>query len=52
MTHDRDLVIDALKSAQIIFAEHIAPGGPQADLTISRLLAILDNDDLETRWSD
>ena len=47
MSTDRDRVIAALEAAQLILAEYIEPGGPAAELTVSRLLAVLDNDDLD-----
>lgn len=46
MTRDSDLVVGALEAAQIILAEHIEPGGPSADMTITRLLAVLDTEEL------
>ena len=46
MKSDRDSVIGALETAQIILAEHIEPGGPSAETTVKRLLAVLDNEEL------
>lgn len=46
MTNDQQLVLEALENAQRILAEYFEPGGRRPDLTISRLLHVLDREDL------
>ena len=43
---DQQLVLAALREMGFIIAEHLEPEGRNADETISRLLGVLDNEDL------
>lgn len=41
---DREIVLAALRDARLILNEHIEPGPRNGELTINRLLHILDDD--------
>jgi hypothetical protein len=41
---DREIVLAALRDARLILSEHIEPGPRNCELTINRLLHILDDD--------
>jgi hypothetical protein len=43
---DQQLLISAVRAAGRIVAEYLGPEGRNADETISRLIALLDTDDL------
>ena len=43
---DQELVVRAVREAQILLAAYIEPGPRDADATINRLLSILDRNDL------
>lgn len=43
---DQQLLIAAVRKAGRIIAEHLQPGAHSAELTLSRLIAVLDNEDL------
>jgi hypothetical protein len=43
---DPQLLLSTVREAGHIIADHLEAGGPSALLTLSRLIAILDNEDL------
>jgi hypothetical protein len=43
---DQQLLIFAVRDAGQIIADHLEAGGPSALQTLSRLIAVLDNEDL------
>jgi hypothetical protein len=43
---DQQLLISTVREAGRIIAEYLEPGGPDAEETLSWLIAVLDNDDL------
>jgi hypothetical protein len=43
---DQQLLIAAIRKAGLIIAEHLEPDGPDAAHTLSRLIAVLDAEDL------
>jgi len=43
---DQQLLIAAMRELGLIIAEHLEPDGRNADETISRLIEVLDNEDL------
>lgn len=43
---DQQLLISTVREAGQIIADHLAAGGPSALRTLSRLIAVLDNEDL------
>jgi hypothetical protein len=43
---DQQLLILTIREAGRIIAEHLEPDGRNADETISRLMAVMDNEDL------
>lgn len=44
--NDQQLVVYALREAQLILARHIEPGPRDAEKTINDLLAVLDRNDI------
>jgi hypothetical protein len=47
MTTDTEQVLrEAIEQAQHILAEHLEPGAHDAEATIKRLIAILDNEEI------
>jgi hypothetical protein len=43
---DQQLLISTVREAGLIIADHLEAGGPSALQTLSRLIAVLDNEDL------
>jgi hypothetical protein len=43
---DQQLLVSTVQAAGRIIAEHLEPGGPDAARTLSRLIAVLDTEDL------
>jgi hypothetical protein len=43
---DQQLLISTIRDAGRIIAQHLEPGGRDAVHTLSRLIAVLDNEDL------
>lgn len=50
---DQQLVVNTVRTAGSIIAEYLEPGHrPDADETLTRLIAVLDNQELAAPWSD